>query len=111
MRQAKLDTDELKTGTLGHKTDTELQKSAETTRHENIENDMDIELNATAQRETLEATPGIEIRENRHPQSHLASDSHFITRVQRPMFCLSPSFRMSIHRVVPNSYQISIRSV
>ena len=67
MRQAKLDTDELKTGTLGHKTDTELQKSAETTRHENIENDMDIELNATAQRETLEATPGIEIHKNRHP--------------------------------------------
>ena len=60
MRQAKLDTDELKTGTLGHKTDTELQKSAETTRHENIENDIDIELNATAERETLEATPGIE---------------------------------------------------
>jgi len=55
-----LDTDELKTGTLGHKTDTELQKSAETTRHENIENDTDIELNATARRETLEATPGIE---------------------------------------------------
>ena len=60
MRQAKLDSVEQKTGTLRHKTDTELQKSAETTRHENNENDIEIELNATTQRETLEATPGIE---------------------------------------------------
>ena len=29
----------------------------------------------------FEATPGIEIRENRHPQSRLASISHFVTRV------------------------------
>ena len=60
MRQAKLYSVEQKTGTLRHKTDTELQKSAETTRHENNENDIEIELNATTQRETLEATPGIE---------------------------------------------------
>jgi integrase len=53
MRQAKLDS-------IRYKLDSELQKSPETTRHENDENDTDIELNATTQRETLEATPGIE---------------------------------------------------
>jgi hypothetical protein len=36
--------------------------------------------------ELIEATPGIEIHENRHPQSKLASISHFITRVRRPTF-------------------------
>ena len=53
----------------------------------------------------MEATPGIEIHENRHSQSRSASISHFITRVQRPTSRLSPIFRMVVHGVVPNSYQ------
>jgi hypothetical protein len=32
----------------------------------------------------MEATPGIEIHENRHPKSRLASNSHFITQLQLP---------------------------
>jgi hypothetical protein len=53
----------------------------------------------------FEATPGIEIHENRHPQSRSASISHFITRVQRSSSRLSPSFPLSVHGVVPNPYQ------
>jgi hypothetical protein len=56
---------------------------------------------------TMEATPGIEIHENRHPQSCLASNSHFITQFQRSKSCHSPSFLMSVHGVVPNPYQTS----
>ena len=51
--------------------------------------------------------PGIEIHENRHTQSRPASISHFVTRVQRPTSRLSPSFRISVHVVVPNPYQMS----
>jgi hypothetical protein len=54
---------------------------------------------------TMEATPGIEIHQNRNPQSHSAPDNHFFTRVKRPTSCQSPSFRISVHGVVPNPYQ------
>jgi hypothetical protein len=50
----------------------------------------------------FEATPGIEIHENRHPQSCLASKSQSITRVQRPQSRLSLDSRLSVHGVVPN---------
>jgi hypothetical protein len=60
--------------------------------------------------ETFEATPGIEIHEDRHPQSCLASISHFVTRVQRPPSRQSPSFRTSVHGVVPNPYQMVLLS-
>ena len=44
----------------------------------------EIAHNDTNNSHALEATPGIEIHENRHSISRLASICHFITRVQRP---------------------------
>jgi hypothetical protein len=99
MRLAELDTSR-------YKLDTELQKTPETKGDETVRNATVIELNATTQRETLEATPGIEIHENSHPQSRQSLNSHFITRVQRPTSRLSPVFPMSVHGVVPNPYQL-----
>ena len=54
----------------------------------------------------MEATPGIEIQGKRLPSSRSASNSQSITRIQRSTSCQSPSFRMSVHEVVPNPYQI-----
>jgi hypothetical protein len=34
--------------------------------------------------QTIEATPGIEIQGKRLPTSRLASNRHYITRIQRP---------------------------
>ena len=53
MRLAELDT-------TRYKLDTELQKTPETKGDETVRNATVIELNATTQRETFEATPGIE---------------------------------------------------
>ena len=53
----------------------------------------------------MEATPGIEIQGKRLLISRLASNSHFITRVQRHESHLSPVFPLSVHGVVPNPYQ------
>ena len=61
--------------------------------------------NTDLTQQTIEATPGIEIHENCHPQSCSASISHLITRVQRPTSRQSPSFRISVHGVVPNPYE------
>ena len=58
--------------------------------------------------QTIEATPGIEIHENRHPQSGLALNSQIVTRVQRPRSHLSPSFPKSVHGVVPNPYHFKM---
>ena len=63
--------------------------------------------NECTNQELIEATSGIEIHENRRPQSRLGSISHFITRVQRSTSRLSPSFLMSVHGVVPNPYQMT----
>ena len=56
--------------------------------------------------QTIEATPGIEIQGNRLPISHLASNSHSVTQLQRPKPRLSPYFSLIYHGVVPNSYQV-----
>ena len=61
--------------------------------------------NECTNQELIEATSGIEIHENRHSIFRLASFSRFVTRVQRPQSRLSPDFRLSVRRVVPNSYQ------
>jgi hypothetical protein len=53
MRLAELDT-------TRYKLDTELQKTPETKGDETVRNATVIELNASTQRETVEATPGIE---------------------------------------------------
>ena len=55
---------------------------------------------------TMEATPGIEIQGKRLRLSRLASDSQSITQLQLPRSRLSPVFPLSVHGVVPNSYQI-----
>ena len=54
----------------------------------------------------MEATPGIEIHENRHPQSRSASKGQPNTRIQRPAARLSTEFPLSVNGVVPNPYQI-----
>jgi hypothetical protein len=100
MRLAELDT-------TRYKLDTELQKTPETKGDETVRNATVIELNASTQREIVEATPGIEIHESRHQQSRLASDSQSITRVQRCKSHQSPDFPLSVHGVVPNPYQLS----
>ena len=63
--------------------------------------------NECTNQELIEATPGIEIHENHHPQSCQALNSHSVTQVQRSTSRLSPSFPLSIHGVVPNPYQMS----
>ena len=56
----------------------------------------------------MEATPGIEIQGKRLPQSRLASNSQFITKLELPRFRPSLAFPLSVHGVVPNPYQVNL---
>ena len=57
----------------------------------------------------MEATPGIEIQGKRLHASRLDSNGHSITQLQRSKSRLSPGFPLSVHGVVPNSYQVTRR--
>ena len=61
--------------------------------------------------QTIEATPGIEIRGKRLSASRSASNSQSITHLQRYESRLSLGFPLSVHGVVPNPYQLSVSSI
>jgi len=54
----------------------------------------------------MEATPGIEIQGKRLCTSRSASNSQSVTQLELPGSRLSPAFPLSVHTVVPNSYQM-----
>jgi hypothetical protein len=54
----------------------------------------------------IEATPGIEIQGKRLSTSRSASNSQSITQLELPRSRLSLAFPLSVHKVVPNPYQV-----